>query len=203
MKQTIRPGKVLPIAIMAFAIVGFLLLVDLSTEVFQGGLGSENTNTKTVNVQAVQPTTGWKDFQDPATGVSFKHPADYVIRQYQNPTEIRLVRADDPDRDGGRTNRGVPGPGWIGVTRFATQQTDLAAFAKTRTSQSVLARRVLFNGGQAIRVTGQVGTATKTEVDALYINQGGRTWEIRLDLDGVDGSAPAIFARLLTTLRWK
>lgn len=203
MKQTIRSGKVLPIAIMAFAIVGFLLLIDLSTEVFQGGLGSKNTNTQAVNVQAVQPTTDWKDFQDAASGISFKHPADYVVRQYRNPTEIRLVRADDPDRDGGRTNRGVPGPGRIGVTRFATQQADLAAFAKTRTSQSTPARRVLFQGRQAVRITGQVGTTTKTEVDALYVNQGGRTWEIRLDLSGVDVDASSIFVRFLSTLRWK
>lgn len=203
MKQTIRSGKVLPIAIMAFAIVGFLLLVDLSTEVFQGGLGSKNINTKIVNLQAVQPTTEWKDFQDPATGVFFKYPADHVVRQYQNPTAMRLVRADDPDRDGGRTNRGVPGPGWIGVTRFATQQTDLESFAKTRTSQSVLARRVLFNGRQAVRVTGQIGTTVKTDVDALYVNEDNRTWEIRLDLSGVDGGASSIFVRFLSTLRWK
>lgn len=96
-----RPGNILPIALMAFAIVALLLLIDLSGDVFRNGtivMNKSKTNTdsglsqqmpadlnsnvnemvvNTTNSEEIDETAEWKTYENETYGFALKYPKTF------------------------------------------------------------------------------------------------------------------------------
>lgn len=192
----------LVIAIMAFAVVAFLFLIDTAMNPDGTNKAVKNTNV-TVNtnkssdqettLEYVIPIDDWKTFSDTSTGVTIRYPQNWYSKSCGDAMQVYFAPNDF--ECGAGLNA-------IGIQRTSTDQTVASTIAarKAQLTQTTILD-VTVAGYNAKRIIGfEAETATGREStrqnDDVYFRQGEYLWSITSTLQD-DGR---IFLRMIETL---
>ncbi len=189
----------LVIAIMAFAIVAFLFLIDTAimpatSNQTANRTANKNANTSIVTSPTVDiPTDTWKTFTDTSTGVSIQYPQDWQEKSCGD--AMLIYFAPEEISCGAGLNA-------IGLQRATSDQTVAEAIALRQAQlEQTTVLRLAVAGQDAQRLIGfdpqsALGVSETQQNDEIYFRQEGYLWNFSSTLED-DGR---IFLKMAETL---
>lgn len=153
----------------------------------------DNVHTWQSTLTFVSPAAD-KTYTNNSSGLTFQYPDERITREYQNPFEVRIIDANDPDRDTPRLTGVVHGPGDIGISQLTKYYADPKQYLITTFTLRAEITTTKVANETAYRVTYAQPFGISEDDLTLYVfNHNNTTWVARLDLTGIAGSADEDF----------